>query len=180
LVWISGSGEPAAGRGEYFTLYLGKDKFVGVAGQKDTKVNTSDFTLKKHDSESLETRVAGCAKIMIQSNVLVHYFESSYYILGTFTSGDNGMKSVPTDKPSVQAYLRHDLKQLLVEDAHKNDRSVSSEVTDILERYMDRNHYLVRVPDKIREQLEEIAQSENRNIENMIEWIIIQFINQRD
>jgi Arc-like DNA binding domain len=89
------------------------------------------------------------------------------------------MKSVTTDKPSVQAYIRSDLKQLLIEEATKNDRTISSEVADILERYMDQNHYLVRMPDKIREQLETIAKSENRSIENMIEWIIIQFISQR-
>jgi hypothetical protein len=88
------------------------------------------------------------------------------------------MCSVPTDKPSIQAYIRTELKNLLIEDANRNDRSLSSEVTDILERYKDRNHYLVRVPDKIREQLEQRSQSENRSVENMIEWIIIQFISE--
>lgn len=87
------------------------------------------------------------------------------------------MKSVPTDKPSIQAYIRVELKSQLIKDANKNDRSLSSEITDILERYKDRNHYLVRIPDKIREQLERISQGENRSVENMIEWILIKFIN---
>ena len=90
------------------------------------------------------------------------------------------IKVVPTDKPSVQAYIRKELKDKLIAIAHVNDRSLSSEVTDILERYLDKNHYLVRLPDKIREQLENVASTENRSIENMIEWIIIQFINKKD
>ncbi len=84
-------------------------------------------------------------------------------------------KQVPSSKPTIQAIVSEKLRALLESDASKNDNSLSAEVGKILEQYKDPNHFLVRVPEKIREQLDNEAQDENRSVENLIEWIIIRY-----
>jgi hypothetical protein len=83
------------------------------------------------------------------------------------------VKKVPSSKPTVQAIVNEKLKALLESDALKNENSLSQEVGKILERYKDPDHFLIRVPEKLRERLEKEAKSENRSVENLIEWILI-------
>lgn len=89
-------------------------------------------------------------------------------------------KQVPSSKPTIQALVSKGLRALLEADATKNDNSLSAEVGRILELYKDPNHFLIRVPEKIKEQIEEEAQNENRSTENLIEWIIIKYYQKKE
>jgi hypothetical protein len=91
----------------------------------------------------------------------------------------NGYK-VPTDKAKLQAYIGDALRDALIKDAESNDRSISAEVTSILERYKDPNHFLIRLPEKVRELIEDYSERESRTVENLIEWIVIQYINNEE
>jgi hypothetical protein len=86
---------------------------------------------------------------------------------------------VPTEKAKIQAYIGDALKNELSRDAERNDRSLSAEITSILEKYKDSEHFLIRVPERVREIIQNMANEDNRSVENLIEWIIIQYVNSR-
>lgn len=91
----------------------------------------------------------------------------------------NCERKVPTDKAKIQAYIGDALKNELLSDAQGNDRSLSAEITNILEKYKDSEHFLIRVPERVREIIQDMAAEDNRSVENLIEWIIIQYVNNR-
>jgi predicted DNA-binding protein (UPF0278 family) len=90
------------------------------------------------------------------------------------SQGVNWICEVPSDKPIVQALVSSETKKRLEQKARRNDRSLSKEAGDALERYVDKNTLSVKVPPKIYKELEKLAKNEESDIESYVQWLLIE------